>query len=116
MNHVVLMICIFLVVGAIALFCIAFSHENEGASESHTGPNSRILKWGGLGTLLVGLAVVLFLFVFMPGIVKERIKEAEDITRNTFREKIRREPDRITFDATDRKAGDGWKYVGTAHL
>ena len=47
----------------------------------------------------------LFVCAFYPIIVRDRIKEAEDITRQTFRDQVSHEPDSLTFSSVDRKTG-----------
>lgn len=117
MNFVVMMLSLLLMVGGLILFGIAFVRDDHQAGESPETRKRRIFKCCSVGTLLGVLGILLFVFVFMPGIVGARIQEAEEIARSTFREKIGREPDSLKFDGTNRQTGwDGWKYLGVAHV
>ncbi len=117
MSEVAVFISIALAVGTIIALCMAFGQDSKQPGRRRRGRKQFSLKWFGLGVLMAALAVILWVAVFMPGIVRERIAEAESITRETFREKVGREPDKIFFDGINRKATwNGWKYVGTAQV
>ncbi len=62
----------------------------------------RIIKWAGLAA---GLAMFLYVVVYIVPVYapRGRINEAEDITRKTFKEKLGKEPDKLTFGAADRR-------------
>jgi hypothetical protein len=104
------------ILGSVVCFIGAFHHSFKAPSEELTSRRRRRL--GALGLVFAACAVLLFVLVFEPGVVNDRIKEAEEITRQTFRDRIGREPDKIIFDNTNRKTAmqDGWQYAGSASL
>jgi hypothetical protein len=117
MAFLTLLVCIGFLVGAIFAFCAAFVQDDKNAAGSPGDKKRFSFKWLCAGILAASLAVLLFVAVFMPAIVRERIVEAEDITRKTFREKLGRELDTVTFDSTNQQTvWDGWKYAGTVHV
>ncbi|MEM1212611.1 MAG: hypothetical protein AAGI68_09980 [Planctomycetota bacterium] len=118
MTYAVLLVCIGLAVGALIAFIVAYGlwKDGGGAADASARRKQGALLWLGGGVGAVGLAVLVFILAFMPMIVGERIAEAEELTRETFRDKIGREPDTLTFDRTNRKSGDGWRYRGVAEV
>lgn len=117
MAFVVLLACIGLLVAAILLVCLAFSQDDKKVANASDRRKRVSLRLLSAGIVAGSLSVLLFVTVFHSLIVRARIVEAEDITRNTFREKIGREPDTLEFDSTDRQPGwNGWTYLGVARV
>jgi hypothetical protein len=73
--------------------------------------------------VLGAIAAGVYFWVIIPSTRRGRIKDAEEITRKTFQEKLGRTPDTLTFEGTDRKDPDrkdgleeGWALQGVARV
>jgi hypothetical protein len=72
----------------------------------------QISVYAGLGLLLACVAAYLFTQVFLPAHI---LVEIENVTRQTFKDKLQRDPVKLHFEEDGMEEGR-WKYKGTAWL
>ena len=133
MNFAVLMLAVCIVLLLIALFFVLFAIASVAFPQSRTTVEvyptdvrpprrwSTILVQAALGLLAGSIGVVLVPTVVVPA---WKVQDAEEIARQTFREKLGRVPQKLVFEDRDPRGlwekcldlESGWELHGAAWL